>query len=296
MTERSNLIDTGDLAACLESPDVRIVDCRFDLGDANAGRRAYEEGHIRGAVFADLDVDLASPIRPDTGRHPLPDVDGFAATLGRMGIDERSDVIVYDAGPGALAARAWWLLRWLGHDKVRLLNGGFQQWLKDGNAIDAGDQRATPRKFSARPRSDRIITTAELADSSHSIETMNLVDARDTARFKGDEEPIDTVAGHIPGALNVPFPESLDDNGLWRTPEELESLWAAVLGEDRHTAWISMCGSGVTACHLAISALEAGYREPRLYVGSWSEWIRDPTRAIGRGEGRKRGSWAADMA
>ncbi|MGI9237125.1 MAG: sulfurtransferase [Woeseiaceae bacterium] len=296
MTERSNLIDTADLEACLDCRDVRIVDCRFSLADVNAGRQAYEEGHIRGAVFADLDVDLASPVRPDTGRHPLPEVDALATTLGRMGIDEHTDVIVYDAGPGALAARAWWLLRLMGHEKVRLLNGGFQKWLKDGYPIDSGEQRVEPRKFSARPRSDKIVTTAELAGSSHSIESMNLIDARDAARFKGEEEPIDSVAGHIPGSLNVPFPESLDEAGLWRTPEELESLWSAVLGGNRNTAWIAMCGSGVTACHLAISALEAGYQEPRIYVGSWSEWIRDPARAIGRGKGRRRGSRAADMA
>lgn len=296
MSNSSNLINGAELAACLEGPDVRIVDCRFDLADAGAGRRAYEESHIRGAVFADLDVDLASPVRPETGRHPLPEVNEFAATLGRMGIDEHSNVIVYDAGPGALAARAWWLLRWMGHDKVRLLNGGFSQWLLDGHPIEAGEQHATLRKFSARPRRDMIVTTAELADNSQSIAAMNLIDARDAARFMGDEEPIDTVAGHIPGSINVPFPESLDDAGLWRAPEELESLWADVFGEDRETAWIAMCGSGVTACHLAISALEAGYREPRLYVGSWSEWIRDPARAIGRGEGRRRGSRAADLA
>ena len=296
MTLSSNLISARNLERCVDSSDVRIVDCRFDLSDPNAGRRAYEEGHIRGAVFADLDTDLSAPIRPDSGRHPLPDVEQFAMTLGRLGINNATTVIVYDAGPGALAARAWWLLRWMGHERVRVLDGGFQQWESDARPIAAGEERVAPRKFSALPQNDKVVSTAELVRDVKAIDALNLVDARDAARFRGEVEPIDTVAGHIPGSINLPFPMSLNEEGLWRSKESLESLWAAVLGDDPETPWIAMCGSGVTACHLAISAIEAGYREPRLYVGSWSEWIRDPKRPIALGEGRNQRSQAADLA
>lgn len=296
MTQNSNLISTENLASCLENPDIRIIDCRFDLGDPAAGRRAYEAGHIRGAVFADLDNDLSAPIRPDSGRHPLPEVSELAATLGEFGIGPNTDVIVYDAGAGALAARAWWLLRWMGHDRVRLLDGGFEQWLAEARPVVAGEERAKKRVFAANPRGDRIVTTDELVGNSAAISELKLIDARDTARFLGEVEPIDAVAGHIPGSINLPYTRSLDQQGRWRSREELELLWSSVLGEDTEASWIAMCGSGVTACHLAISALQAGYREPRLYVGSWSEWIRDPKRPVAVGEGPDRPSRAADLA
>ena len=295
MAPRSILITTHELEQHLGRDGIRIVDCRFDLGDVHAGQRAYEAGHIPGAIFADLDADLAAPIRPDTGRHPLPDVARFAATLGRLGIDNSIDVVVYDGGPGSLAARAWWLLRWMGHERVRLLDGGIQEWTTQGLPVVAGVELVEFRHFVPHPQEGMVVTTTELAGDIESIETMNLIDARDAARFRGEIEPIDAVAGHIPGASNLPFPLSLDETGCWRPRRELESLWAAALGEVRDTAWIAMCGSGVTACHLAISAMQAGYREPRLYVGSWSEWIRDSARPIGLGEGRNMAAQAADL-
>ena len=283
MSAGRHLIDPGELERCLDKPDLRVVDCRFDLGDPAAGRRAYEKEHIRGAVFADLDNDLSASVGPDTGRHPLPNVEAVANTLGRLGIDKSTEVVVYDDGPGALAARAWWLLRYLGHSRVRLLDGGIEAWKADARPVARGVETAEPRRFRAEPRGDKVISTAELAENIGSIESMNLIDARDAARFRGEVEPIDTVAGHIPGAVSLPYTVSLDDRGRWRKRAQLETLWAGMLGDNRETPWIAMCGSGVTACHLAISALEAGYREPRLYVGSWSEWIRDPARPVGRG-------------
>jgi len=283
MTQRSNLISAQELELRLGSPDVRIVDCRFDLGDPQAGRQAYNDGHIPGAVFADLDIDLASPIGPDTGRHPLPDVGVFARTLGRLGIGNETEVIVYDGGPGALAARTWWLLRWMGHQRVRLLDGGLQTWCEEGRTLVAQTVHVRVRRFSARPRDEMVVTTAELVGDLGAMQPPFLVDARDAERFRGVVEPIDAVAGHIPGSKNLPFPLSLDEKGRFKARAALRALWAEVLGEDSDTEWIAMCGSGVTACHLAISALEAGYREPRLYVGSWSEWIRDPGRPVALG-------------
>lgn len=295
MSSNSNLITTRALLRRLDGADVRVLDCRFDLGDPCAGRRAYEAGHIPGAIFADLDADLSAPIGPDTGRHPLPEVADFAATLGHLGIDDTTDVIVYDDGPGSLAARAWWMLRWLGHTRVRLLDGGLCAWETQGLPIATGIERSESRLFAPHVRDNRVVSTTELVASMRSGATVRLIDARDAARFRGEVEPIDKVAGHIPGARNLPIQQSLDDAGFWRPEEELEALWSSVLGDDKDTAWIAMCGSGVTACHLAISALQAGFPEPRLYAGSWSEWIRDPTRPVARGGGQTGPFKAADL-
>lgn len=285
MPSHKNLINVQDLQSRIDEPNLRIVDCRFDLADASAGRRGYRDGHVPGAVFADLDEDLAAPVSARSGRHPLPDVDTFAITLGRLGIGNASDVVVYDAGNGAVAARAWWLLRWIGHSQVRLLDGGLAQWISSGRQLVAGEQQYPLQRFVPHPWHDKVLTTAELVGDLDAIAGMKLVDARDAARFRGEVEPIDPVAGHIPGAINVPFPASLQDDGTFKSKAELEALWLTVLGEDKGTPWSVMCGSGVTACHLAISAMEAGFTEPRLYVGSWSEWIRDPARPVGLGRG-----------
>lgn len=296
MASTSNLLGTEALQSHIAHPDLSIIDCRFELLDPLAGRRAYLDEHIPGAVFADLDTDLAAAVTPNSGRHPLPDVETIAGTLRRLGIRNSSDVVVYDGGDGALAARAWWLLRWLGHERVRLLDGGFKRWTAEARPLVSGDEVVVAGDFSPRVNHRKVLTTAELASNLDAIKDLNLIDARDAARFRGEVEPIDPVAGHIPGSLNLPFAVSLNEDGSWKLRDELERLWLEVLGEDKETAWAVMCGSGVTACHLAISAMEAGYREPRLYVGSWSEWIRDPARPVGLGQGRNGRLTAADMA
>jgi thiosulfate/3-mercaptopyruvate sulfurtransferase len=296
MTGDSNLISGQELLSRMGDPNLRIVDCRFDLADPGAGRWAYQNGHIPGAVFADLDMDLSAPVTGESGRHPLPATNALAKTFGRLGIDDATQVVVYDANDGALAARAWWLLKWLGHDRVRLLDGGIDHWVASARAVRKGDEQASSRSFVARPCNDRVLTTAELAGDLDGTARLRLIDARDAARFRGEVEPIDPVAGHIPGSLNLPYSVSLNDDGTWKARAALEAIWLAVLGEDRSAPWSAMCGSGVTACHLAISATEAGFEEPRLYVGSWSEWIRDPGRPVGLGEGPNRRPGAADMA
>jgi len=283
MASDSNLISARELQSSIGDPDVRIVDCRFELADPRAGRRAYRKGHIRGAVFADLDEDLAAPISPDSGRHPLPEADVFADTLGRLGIGNATDVIVYDAGNGAVAARAWWMLRWLGHERVRLLDGGFDHWLGVTGPVSAGDEKVAVQSFLPRPRHEMVLTTAELASDLDRIPDRRLIDARDVARFLGESEPIDPVAGHIPGSINLPLGASLNADGLWKSRADLLELWHSVLGKDKYAPWAVMCGSGVTACHLALSGAEAGFVEPQLYVGSWSEWIRDPARPVALG-------------
>jgi thiosulfate/3-mercaptopyruvate sulfurtransferase len=280
MPESRILTTAHELLTRLDDPNWAIVDCRFDLGDPEAGQRAYEAAHIPGAVFLDLDKDLAGPITEESGRHPLPDPKALAARIGDLGISESHRVAVYDAGPGAVAARAWWTFRWLGHDAVYLLDGGLGNWESLGFPLASSSERPGAAEFRPRRRDEWVLGTDELAANAASIAQYQLLDARDPARFRGEVEPIDSVAGHIPGAINLPFANFVREDGTWLPLEERTALLEQAIGSDRAVKWSVMCGSGVTACHLAITGLEAGFREPRLYVGSWSEWIRDPGRPI----------------
>ena len=286
MQRFTTLISGDELQASLQLPDWRIVDCRFDLKAPEKGRQEYLAGHISGAAYADLDGDLADPIRADTGRHPLPDPQRFSATLGSWGISNASQVVVYDHGSGAIAARLWWLLRWMGHRDVAVLNGGIAGWIKAGRPLVRHSQVASIARFEPHPDNAMVVTTAELLAGREAIA---LVDARDRQRFLGHVEPIDPVAGHVPGALNFPFSESLDPGGEMLSADELRIRWQKLLGNNAQRPWVAMCGSGVTACHLALSAEVAGIRAPRLYVGSWSEWIRDPGRPVATGAGQAGG-------
>jgi len=204
-------------------------------------------------------------------------------TFGRIGISNDTDVVVYDDGSGALAARAWWLLRWMGHERVSLLDGGLNRWQAVGMTLDVGEVTVAEKKFVGSPRRERVLETDEILMHTGNVEKLLLVDARDEARFRGDAEPIDKIAGRIPGATNFPFQRSLNSDGTWKSTAALRELWADVLGNVPNEQLSVMCGSGVTACHLIISARLAGLPEPRLYVGSWSEWIEDPTRPVATG-------------
>ena len=280
MPENRILRTAQELRGCLDDPNYVVIDCRFDLGDPDAGRRAYEAAHIPGAIFLDLDRDLAGPIMEGTGRHPLPDPDVLAGRLGELGISESHRVVVYDAGPGAIAARAWWVFRWLGHDAVYLLDGGLGNWESLGLPMESYAKRRSATKFRPRCRNDCVLSTDELVANMSTIAKYKLLDARDAARFRGEVEPIDPVAGHIPGTTNLPFADFVREDGTWLPLAQRARLLEKRIGEDRGVDWSVMCGSGVTACHLVITGLEAGFREPRLYVGSWSEWIRDTGRPI----------------
>lgn len=272
------LIAPRDLYGHLEDPGWRIVDCRFELMQPEKGHADYLAGHVPGAVYAHLDRDLSAPVTPATGRHPLPEPARFAATLGRWGISDRTRVAAYDQAGGAIAARLWWLLRWFGHREVRLLDGGFAAWQREGLPVSRDVPDVAPAVYEGRPRGGRVVTTDELPARLQAGEP--LVDAREAERFAGEHEPIDRVAGRVPGAVNFPFRRSLNPDGTFRTADELRRAWEPLLGGGRDRAWMTMCGSGVTACHLAVSAELAGFRPPRLYAGSFSEWIRDPARPI----------------
>lgn len=282
MTDDDVLIAPRDLHTHLDEPEWRIVDCRFDLMRPEQGRADYLAGHIPGAVYAHLDRDLAAPVTPSTGRHPLPVPEVFAATLGRLRVEPRSTVVAYDQAGGAFAARLWWMLRWVGHRRALVLDGGYAAWQRAGLPAATGVPQAGTGHYPVRADDSLVVRTEELPALLGQGEL--LVDARDPDRYAGRHEPIDAAAGHVPGAANFPLGRSLREDGRWRSPEELARAWQPLLGPAPGRPWITMCGSGVTACHLALSAARAGFRSPRLYAGSFSEWIRDPARPVATGE------------
>jgi thiosulfate/3-mercaptopyruvate sulfurtransferase len=329
------VIGTELAASHVDDPGWVFVDCRFVLGDPDAGRRAFADGHVPGAVYADLETELSGPVIPGrTGRHPLPDRSSFAETISRLGIGPDTQVVAYDASTGAMAAaRLWWLLRWAGHDGVAVLDGGFSRWTACGNPVEAGDpaaphpaqasdpaqrgepaatipaqagdptatipaqagepaasnpaQAGEPAAASRTPagqagatriqrdpvsfRPDLVAGAAETADSAI------VVDVRAADRYRGENEVIDPVAGHIPGAINLPFTGNVTSDGTFRTPAELREVFAPIAARGEPVFY---CGSGVTAAHSVLAYHHAGLGMPRLYAGSWSEWITDPARPV----------------
>jgi thiosulfate/3-mercaptopyruvate sulfurtransferase len=256
-----------------------LLDCRASLADSAAGVLAYRAGHLPGAHHADLVTDLAAAHQPGvTGRHPLPDPDRLAEQFRRWGIDQDTQIVVYDADSGAFAARAWWLARWLGHPRVALLDGGLAAWCRAGGGLVP--TQPTPRRGNFERR-DPLVQTVSAADLAAAPGRYLLLDARAPARYRGEVEPIDPVAGHIPGARSLPFEDSLDSTPSFRSPAALRASFAVVAGSDAPA--VAYCGSGVTACHLILAMQHAGVTAPALYPGSWSEWIVDPQRPVATG-------------
>ena len=277
----TTLIDVATLHAHRDDPTWIIVDCRFNLMEPEAGRRAYQAGHIPGARYAHLDEDLSSPITPTTGRHPLPDPAQLAARLGAWGIDDCIQVIAYDDMGGMLAAaRLWWLLRWLGHPAVAVLDGGWSAWQRAGLPASVEPVVCQPKTFQAQPDDRSWLSTAQvMALPPEQV----VLDARGAARYRGEVEPIDPVAGHIPGALNLPTEGHLQSDGHFLPASELRVRFQTVLGDRAPASVVHSCGSGVTACHNLLAMEAAGLVGSRLYAGSWSEWIRDPARPVATG-------------
>ena len=286
---QTTLITPRQLAARLEDRDLAVIDCRFDLARPQWGCEAYASARIPRALYAHLDHDLSGKTSPSTGRHPLPPIDGFAARLGQWGIDAQVQVIAYDQGSGAYAARLWWLLRWLGHTKVAVLDGGFAAWQEEKLPLDTAPlqdsgtraRREHPaRRFDPRPDEEMMIGTPELegliASGQIAAADLVLVDARSADRFAGRNETIDPVAGHVPGARNHPFTDNVDTAGRFLDRGTLRERFARTLEGVPPDAAVCMCGSGVTACHNLLALEVAGLKGARLYAGSWSEWIRDP--------------------
>lgn len=273
----TTLIDSLTLSQRLDRPDWVVLDCRFDLMQPEAGLQAYLAGHLPGARYADLNKDLSGPVTPFSGRHPLPDPGDFARQLGRWGISNNSQVVVYDAGNGAYAVRLWWMLRWLGHAAVALLDGGLAAWQTAGLPLTRVIPQPVSRQFEVHLQGDSNVTLAQLRRGLQD-KAISVVDARTAARYAGEEEPIDPVAGHIPGALNYPYDANLDASGRFLDAGSLKARFARLA--ERPEQVVHMCGSGVTACHNLLAMEIAGLAGSKLYAGSWSEWVRDPKNPI----------------
>jgi thiosulfate/3-mercaptopyruvate sulfurtransferase len=262
-----------------------LFDCRFSLADPEAGRRAYAAGHLPGAIYAHLDAHLSGPITATSGRHPLPDPARLAGWLGDCGVAADTAVVVYDDLGGAFALRLWWLLRWLGHRRAALLDGGIQAWQAAGGAVTTDVPTPAPAHFAGVPDDALWISTDALAASLTAAagDQTRVIDARAPERFRGEVEPIDPVAGHIPGAINLPFGGNLDSAGRFLPPAALRTRFTDALGDIAPGRVAHSCGSGVNACHNLFAMELAGLAGSRLYAGSWSEWIRDPARPIAGG-------------
>ncbi len=278
----TTLVRPAEFAPHLDDPAWVLFDCRFTLTDPDAGRRAYARDHIPGARYAHLNDDLSSAVTPASGRHPLPDPDTLAAKLGDWGVNAATQVVVYDATFGSMAARLWWLLRWLGHTRVALLDGGYPRWQREGFAVTSALPDVTPSRFSARIN-DTLLANAARVDQIRNDANYRVLDARAEERFTGDVEPLDKVAGHIPGAVNLPWEDNLDFNGNYLDAESLRALYREKLQGVPPRQVVHMCGSGVTACHSMLAMEHAGLTGSRLYAGSWSEWITDPAHAVIKG-------------
>jgi len=277
----STLISCEVLADHLNDPDWRVFDCRHQLTDAGYGEKVYAEGHLPGAFFMRLDSDLSGPMTGSNGRHPLPDMQQLMNKLGAVGVSQQTQVVVYDDVGGMVAGRLWWMLRWLGHDRVALLDGGINRWIKQGRSLSTELPQSAPAVFEGTTMPDWVATTADVLATLDSSDFC-IVDARAPDRFRGENETIDPVGGHIPGARNRFFKDNLDADGLFRSAAELRPEFLGLFAGVDPAKAIMQCGSGVSACHNLLAMEIAGLHGAKLYVGSWSEWCSDPARPVAR--------------
>jgi thiosulfate/3-mercaptopyruvate sulfurtransferase len=279
----NTIVSTDLLAKHLDDPDWILFDCRFSLGDPDRGERDYRQSHIPGALYLHLDRDLSGAVVPGTtGRHPLRDPFDFSRRLASTGLRPGMRVVAYDDARGSIAVRLWWMLRWLGHDAAAILDGGWPKWVKERRPVDAVVRERPAGRFEPKPRRHRELTTADVRNSLGRPD-FRLLDARAGERYRGEVEPIDPVAGHIPGALSAPFDGNLAADGTFLSPEELRARYLDLLGGVPSDRTACYCGSGVTAAHNILACEIAGLAPPRLYAGSWSEWIADEGNPIAVG-------------
>jgi thiosulfate/3-mercaptopyruvate sulfurtransferase len=274
-------ISASELAIHLNDPTWVIVDSRFKLAIPEQGRALYEAAHIPGAVYAHLDNDLSGPATQGvTGRHPLPSVEHITDVFSSLGVDSKVQVVSYDDMGGALAAaRVWWLLRWLGHDSAAVLDGGWQTWVDKKYPMNHGVETRPPRKFMPSPHSESVVTTQQV-ERLRIDPHYRLLDARSADRFRGENETIDPVAGHIPGAVSASYAGNLHPDGTFRSDNSLAIRYKRLIGNVPIDRVVCYCGSGVTAAHDILAMMKAGLGEARLYAGSYSEWITDSKRPV----------------
>jgi thiosulfate/3-mercaptopyruvate sulfurtransferase len=277
----TTLIDAATLKGHLDDPEWRIIDVRHQLANTAYGEQAYGAGHIPGAAFLHCDRDLSGPMTGKNGRHPLPDPAKLAARLDEIGVGPQTQVVVYDDAQGMIAGRLWWLLRWLGHDRVALLDGGLAAWLAAGGALSSALPPNRPARFVVNQRDVRV--DADYVQSFLATSRLHLIDARGPDRFRGENETIDPVGGHIPGAVNRFFQHNLQADGRFKPAAELRAEWLAVLAGVSPDQVVHQCGSGISACHNILAMEVAGLTGSRLYAGSWSEWCADPARPVAQG-------------
>ena len=276
----STIVSCSELAAHLNDADWRVFDCRHQLSDPGYGEKAYAAGHLPGAFFLHLDRDLSGLKTGKNGRHPLPDPQQLAVKLGAAGVSQQTQVVVYDDAGGMMAGRLWWLLRWLGHDKVAVLDGGIGQWLKEGRPLSSEIPTSKPADFSVVQR-DWVVSADDVLANIERGEFC-VIDARAPDRFRGENETMDPVGGHIPGARNRFFRDNLDADGYFRSAAELRNDYLGLLAGVEPAQVVMQCGSGVTACHNLLAMEIAGLHGAKLYAGSWSEWCSDPARPVAR--------------
>lgn len=272
------LASVDQVADAVGRPGVVIADCRYNLMDPQAGRRAHLEAHVPGAIYVHLSDDMSGPPLSDHGRHPLPSPEALTTLFSRLGISAGTQVFAYDDIDAGIAARLWWLLRYMGHPSVAVMDGGFRAWREANQAVESGEVSAVAAEFSGSPRRDWLVTIEQVPQA------VCLVDARLSPRYRGDEEPLDPVAGHIPGARSHPYRDNLQASGRFLPKAQLAAAFSQTLGEHPPKEAVYYCGSGVTACQLLLAAAHAGLPPGKLYAGSWSEWCSDPARPVARGD------------
>ena len=271
------VVNIQTLSAHLDDPRLILVDCSYDLADQSAGLNTYMQAHIKGAVFADVHDDLSGPPTTDQGRHPLPTPAALNALFSRLGIARQSQVIIYDNAAGCFAGRLWWLLRYMGHATVAVLDGGRQAWQQAGLTMVAGEETNKPTIFQGTARKQRLVTVDQVPKAKL------LVDSRAPARYRGEIETLDKIAGHIPGAVNHYWKNNLDELGCFKPPSHLRQDFSTLFGTTAPQDVVFYCGSGVTACHNLLAVAHAGFESPCLYAGSWSDWCSDPARPVALG-------------
>jgi thiosulfate/3-mercaptopyruvate sulfurtransferase len=270
------LVSTDELA---QHPEWRVFDCRHDLMNPALGEQQYQEAHIPGALFAHLDRDLSAPKTGKNGRHALPEPKAFISWMGKQGLKPTDTIVCYDAGPGAMASRLWWMLRWAGHEQAAVLDGGLAKWQREGRPVTAEVPQFESATYPGRARASMH---ASLAFVEKKLKRAALLDARAPARYRGEQEPIDPVAGRIPGAKNRFNNDNVNADGTFKQPELLREEFEKILSGRNSGDVINYCGSGVAACHNALAMEVAGLTGSRVYIGSWSEWSADPARPISR--------------
>jgi len=281
----TTLISTEELAPHIGDPDWAVIDCRFKLDDVTAGQQAYQAAHIPGAIYANLNEDLSGPIiAGKSGRHPLPTIDQFAQTLALWGIDERVQVVAYDDNSSVYAGRLWWMLRWLGHFNVAVLNGDWRHWQKEGRPVTSAVVQRPRRRFLPYPQPHMQVSVDEVI-ANVTTNQFQVFDSRAESRYRGEANAMDPVAGHVPGAKSAFYAHNLDAEGKFLAPEALRERFAKLLGDKQPEETVFYCGSGVSLHNNLLALEHAGFAPgARVYIGSWSDWINDPARPVATGD------------